>query len=183
MKRLFIAIPLSEEAKEKIKQVKSDLQESGADLRSVASENLHFTVKFLGNIQESKIDEIAKKIDDLQLSSFSIQARGVGVFPSVEHIQTIWVGAENGTLTLLLKKVNSLFDYQHARKEDTPHATLARVKSEKNKEKLKEVVKRFSQTNFGEIKVEKIILYESELTPQGPVYKIIKEIFLKKEPN
>jgi len=63
-------------------------------------------------------------------------------------------------------------------REEIPHATLARVKSERNKEKMQETVKKFSSENFGEMAVDRIILYESELTSEGAKHTVVKEIRL-----
>ncbi len=180
MKRFFLGIPLSEGVKDKVKPIVKELQESKADIRLVALENLHFTVKFLGEMDEERVPEIDKKVKELQISSFSFQVVGVGFFPSLQKMQTIWVGTESKELKSLLMKVNRALSYlRKEQREEVPHATLARVKSGRGKEEVQRIVQKYAPAEFGEMRVEKIILYASELRPEGPVYKAVKEISLE----
>ncbi len=181
MKRLFIAVPISEEVKKKIKLLILELQESGADLKLVSMENLHFTLKFLGDVDESKISEIVEKLSLLKQDSFSISLRGVGAFPSLERINVIWVGIESVELIPLMKKINHSLNYLRKEEhEKTPHLTIARVKSGKDKEKLQKSVEKYKKTLFGEMRVDKIVLFESELGKEGPKYTLIKEFKFSK---
>ena len=79
-----------------------------------------------------------------------------------------------------MKKITTKLDY--IRKdvhEEVPHLTIARMKSGRNKEQLKEALQQVEHREFGSMIVEKIILYESELTPEGPVYTIVGEFPLQ----
>ncbi len=182
MKRLFVAVPVSEEVKDKIKSVVDELSKTGADLKLVSLENLHFTFKFLGNVEDGKIPEIENKLQKIAESyaQFEIKVKGVGVFPSLERINVVWIGVEDSSLAALMKIVNKDLDYvkKNDHEEEIPHLTIARVKTGRNKEKVQELVKRFENTEFGKMLVDKLILYESELTPEGPVYKVVKEFKL-----
>ena len=183
MKRLFVGIPVPEKVGEKIKPVQDELVQIGADLTLVSLNNLHFTLKFLGNSDESKTVQIVDKLDEIagKTREFLFSVRGAGVFPSAEHISVVWVGAESTELVSLMKDVNQSLDYirKSEHEEGIPHLTIARVKSGKNKAQLQEVVEKFSDQVFGEVLVDKIILFESVLTPQGPVYTVVREFNLR----
>lgn len=179
-KRLFVGVPLSEEIKEKIKPAVRKLRETGAVLNLVAPENLHFTLKFLGDVEESGVEEIKEKLSlAVKGSKFTFPIKKVGYFPGGERVNTIWLGAESRELRELMKKVNQALNYiREEKREEMPHLTLARVKSGKNKEKLLKVLLEVKDEDFGQMIVDKIILYESELKPEGPVYRVVGEFGL-----
>lgn len=173
MKRLFAAVPVSEHVKEKIKPFYKQLAETGAYLKFVSLENIHFTLKFLGDVEESKIAEIKEKLQAiaLQQKKFPLRLKCISVFPSLEHIRSIWISVLDSPLTPLMKKINEELSYiRKEKREEVPHSTIARVKSGRNKKQLQEVLEEWRDKGFGEMVVDKIILYESELTSEGPVY-------------
>ena len=182
MKRLFLGIPVSEEVKTKVQVFYDALQEIGADLNLVSFDNLHFTVKFLGSVDDNKIPEIVEKMNDLvsTFSSFSLKLQGTGAFPSEEKINVIWIGLKDERLIALIKATNEVLDYIHQEDyaETVPHLTIARVKSAKNKKQLQKVLQKFQHQEFGGMLIDKIVLFESLLTPQGPVYQKVAEFLL-----
>lgn len=183
MKRLFVAVPISEEVKSKINPVVDELVKTGADLKLVSLSHLHFTLKFLGDVDEKKIPEIEKTLAGLaeKTKPFEISVKGVGVFPSLERINVVWVGVEGSDRLSLLKAVGKELDFirQNDHEEEIAHLTIARVKTGKNKENLQEFVKKFEKKDFGRMIIDKMILFESELTPKGPVYKVVREFGLQ----
>ncbi len=181
MKRLFVAVPVSEEVKEKIKPLFPLLKAVGADLTVVAPENLHFTLKFLGDVEENRILEIVERLSALRQKKFLLDVVGLGAFPSLERINIVWVGIDNGdpALQALAQEINRLLNYiRKDGREELPHLTIARVKPGKNKDKLRKFIEKNKKAAWGEMKVGKCVLYESELRPAGPVYRLIKEFVL-----
>lgn len=181
-KRLFVAVPVSKEVRERIKVIHQQLKDTGADLKLVSLENLHFTVKFLGEVEESKITELTKKINAFadNRNRFSVDLKGVGVFPNKNIIKVVWIGVNKAQLISLIKDLDKELNYlKKKEQEEIPHLTIARVKSEKNKDKLADFITRFATEPFGEIVVEKLILYESKLTQAGPHYTSLGEGNLK----
>lgn len=140
-------------------------------------------MKFLGDVYEEKILDIIAKLGKIaeQNKRFQIKVAKIGVFPSVNKINVIWAGIEDFSLLSLVREVNKELD--HIRKEEheneVPHLTLARVKTSRGKEKLQEFVKMFENQEFGTMAVGKFILFESELTREGPVYTVVKEFGLR----
>ena len=181
MIRLFVGVPVSEEVKKKIKPTITELQELRADLNLVPLENLHFTVKFLGEVDEDEILEIREMLDSIKLNKFKIKLSKIGAFPSLDRINVIWIGSESQEFISLMKEVDNKLNYikKNDFKKGVAHLTIARVKSGKNKDKLQEFVKKYAESGFGEMIVDKFFLYKSTLTPSGPVYTSIAEYLLK----
>lgn len=172
--RLFVGIPISSGIKE-ILSVSRNLQELGASV--VCQDNLHITLKYLGTTLEDKIQGIIDKLKDIsRLEPFRITLSEVGVFPHLEHINVIWIGINEQALTKLILKTHEALDY--IRREDhqeiKPHLTIARVKS-KNLLELQNFIEKIKGTDFGSMIVDRIVLYESTLTPEGSVYRPIQE--------
>ena len=182
MKRLFIGIPVSEEVKEKIKPVVKALQETGNSFNFVSLNNLHLTLKFLGEVEEKKIPEIMEIIGKVarKQASFEISLQDMGTFPNKRMIKVIWIGIISEALIKLMKELEK--ELQGIRRneysEEVPHLTIARVKMVKDRKKLQEILKEYENTVFGSMLVNQLFLYESTLTPKGPTYKIIQEFEL-----
>ena len=182
MKRLFVAVPISEEVRGKIKQALAILSKTNADLKLVSLFNLHFTLKFLGEVDEEKIPELEEKLAEVarRTGRFGISLKGVGVFPSLDEIKVVWIGTEGSSLVLLMKYVGEELGYirKNEYEEEVAHLTIARVRTVRNKKELQEFVKGFKNKEFGAMPVEKIILFESELTRDGYVYNVVREFGL-----
>lgn len=177
MRRVFLGIPISEELRKKIAQL--ELPSEG--INPVKSENLHFTMKFLGEIDDKKIEQVIKIIEGLNLGpKFKININQLGCFPNQDFIKVIWLGVEDeDSIFDLHKKIDfALSKYFPAEKDFVAHLTLARVKFVREKQKLKEFIKKHEHVNLGEMTVDRVILYESQLGPDGPVYTVLKEFTL-----
>ncbi|MBI4981055.1 RNA 2',3'-cyclic phosphodiesterase [Candidatus Woesearchaeota archaeon] len=178
MKRLFVGIPLPEEVKAKLKPALNALTETG--VKAVPADNLHLTIKFLGDVEENKIQEICSKLEILaKYKPFLIKLKKINTFGE-KQIRVIWVGLESNEMVLLMKRANESLNYirMDGHQEEIPHLTLARVNKVKDNEELLNILKKYEKVELGEVLVDKFYLYESELTPEGPVYGIVKEFGL-----
>ena len=182
-KRLFVAVPVSEKVKDRIKPVVDELSKTGADLKLVSLSHLHFTLKFFGDVDEKKISELEKKLAGIseRTKKFAITIKDVGVFPSLERINVVWIGVEDSLLASLMKAVNHELNYikKNEHEEEVAHLTIARVKTGRNKKELQEFAKKNEKKDFGTMTVDKLILFESELTKEGSVYKVVGEFELR----
>src|SRR3989344_3456426 len=104
MKRLFIGIPVS--ANDEISELITRLKSIDAALSLVPADNLHFTLKFLGGVDESKIAELEAKLESILKTEkkFEISLEGVGVFPDLQYLKVIWIGSKTKPLNLLMGK-------------------------------------------------------------------------------
>ncbi|MFA5142747.1 MAG: RNA 2',3'-cyclic phosphodiesterase [Candidatus Omnitrophota bacterium] len=186
--RTFIAIELSEEIKDSLAQVQSHLKYAGADVKWVEKNNIHLTLKFLGEIDEKLCADVKVALDTIAKDTqpFEISLKDIGMFPRV-----IWVGLDKGAKesTELAKKIDlslSKLGFQEETRAFTAHLTIGRVRSPKNKQALKEKAKSCRERDVagqeifpGKVKgqeiIKSVILFRSKLTPAGPVYTKLYE--------
>jgi len=181
MPRMFIAIDANEKVRNSLRPIQNRLEETGADLKLVSSENIHMTLRFIGDVSESRIGLIEDTIDEVfTFDSFEMSVEGLGVFPNPGFIRVIWAGVAKGTERL--EKIREKLDSKLAElgfssedEEFTPHFTIARVKSGKAKDKLNSIINEKSEESWGTVKVNKIELKKSELTSEGPIYTTLAE--------
>lgn len=180
--RGFIAIDI--EPFSKLVQFENEIRNTGANVKLVEPENVHITLKFLGDTDKGYIDQIEEIIKDAvkETDSFEIQLKGAGVFPNQNYIKVMWIGIKNG---VQIGKIASKIDEQISglgfKKEKrgfSAHLTIARVRSAKNKEKILQIIEKYRDMEFGNFKVNYIKLKKSELTSKGPIYTTLKEIKL-----
>ena len=168
--RCFLAIELSDEIVEGLENLKRNFKIDGIKL--VERENLHITVKFLGEIGGKTVENI--KSMDLSLEPVESRIRGLGVFPNENYIRVIWVGASN--LVPLFEEVDRrLEDLNFKReREYVPHITIGRVKFLRDRRTLKERIKRYRDIDLGTLYVDSIVLMKSTLTRSGPIYEVLE---------
>jgi len=170
--RCFVAINLPEEVKEKIKKITDTLPENG--IKKVAKENLHLTLKFLGEVKERAIEKVENKLSEIKFNKFSIGLKDIGFFPSRNFIRVVWIGIGEGKEEIeeLQKKIDEKLSELFKKEENfEPHLTIARVKFLKDKKS----VHRLEKIKFKDcFEVESFELMESILRREGPIYRVIK---------
>ena len=143
--RCFIAIKLSKEVKEKVAYLQDKLRTLGLDAKWVEFENLHITLKFLGQVDKelSKIKDIVAGLSSL-VEPFVLQLSGVGAFPDLRRPRILWLGIspQNSPVKIIEYLEEELFKVGIAKEKRTPHPhiTLARIKSPKNANRLKDIM-------------------------------------------
>ncbi len=183
MFRAFISVDIG--ALPGIVKVLDDLKNTGADLKLVKPENVHMTLKFLGEIDEKRVDEIADVMRNSikDVSPFTIKLIGLGVFPNMNYMRVLWIGTENaeklGVIAERLENELSTLGFKKEKRKFSPHVTVGRVKSIRNKGVLQNFLNENKKTDFGGSDVKCIKLKKSILTPKGPDYSTVKEVFLQ----
>ena len=185
MIRSFLAIEIPRTILKKIEEVQDDLKSSRADVRWVNPEKIHLTLKFFGNIDESRIDPIVKSIErpTQTISPFSLKVRGVGAFPHLKNPRVIWMGLVDGKEVLVsfqkqLEEELEKIGFKPEERAFHPHLTLGRMKSSKGREELAGRMERHKEEEFGNFQVERVVLFKSDLKPTGPIYTPLREIKL-----
>jgi 2'-5' RNA ligase len=180
-----LAIEISRTIQEKIEEIQEELKSSRADVRWVSPEKIHLTLKFFGNIDESKIDPIVKSIEGpIRITSpFSVKVQRVGAFPHFKNPRVIWMGLVDGKEALgsfqkQLDKELEKIGFEPEARAFRPHLTLGRVKSSKGRDELTARIERYREEEFGDLQVEKVILFKSDLKPAGPIYTPLRELRL-----
>lgn len=154
-------------------------------MRWVSPEKIHLTLKFFGSIEESRIDSIFKSIDEPIRSTlpFSLKVRGVGAFPQLKNPRVVWMGLveEREALTSLQKQIETQLEKIGFQPEDRPfhpHLTLGRMKSSRGKEELAGGMEKHKEEEFGDLRVERVVLFKSDLRPSGPIYTPLGDVKL-----
>ena len=170
--RLFVATEIDEQLKQKIIEVQNKLPRRG--LKIVNPENFHFTLKFLGEQPESKINKIIDALDQVakKYKPFIINIGNIGTFPSYSSIRVIWIGSA-GLEPLLLDVHKSLDQFKKEDYKPHPHLTLARVGNSSHE--LKEVLLSIKDAKVGSMNVNSFVLKKSILKPTGPMYEDVKK--------
>jgi len=177
--RGFIAIDIS--SFPKLIQFENEIKNTGASVKLVEPENIHITLKFLGDAEEELIDSIEEIMKDAvkENDPFEVQLQGAGVFPNQNYVKVMWIGIRNGEkigdIASKIDEKTADLGFQMEKRGFSAHLTIARVKSAKNKEKLLQIIEKYKDIEFGSFKVDSIKLKKSELTPKGPIYTTLKE--------
>jgi 2'-5' RNA ligase len=175
--RTFISIELGDETRQRAAELQEELRAAGARLRWVRPHNLHFTLRFLGEIPAAQVARaIVATRDAVRLAvPFDITVAGLGAFPSLERPQVIWVGTPEGSQALegLAQGVNQALARERFPSDPRkfrPHLTLGRVRDDRRWGELVRGLHRFQDVVIGQERVEAVTVMESRLTVEGPVY-------------
>lgn len=184
--RVFIAIELPEDVKERIAQVQERLKKTRDRIKWVDSSMIHLTLKFLGEITEKELEKVIEASEEVadDFRPFSFEVKGAGAFPLPSSPRVIWIGVSKGkeTLTDLATRIGEELNKQGFGKDDkrwTPHLTMGRVKFLQEREKLISLIQKEKDVDAGEVRVEAFDILKSRLTPGGPIYTVLKHILLK----
>jgi len=179
--RSFIAFDMeNEQVLSRLTAAQKLLQDTGADLKFVAPQNIHVTMRFLGDVSPGMVDKIHEALKNVKFSPFNIQLCGLGVFPSLNYPRVVWAGMTEG-----VEELKSIFSQLEPQIRAlgfaadaygfSPHLTIARVRSGANKQLLAEFVTKKSDYDFGTIKANCLRLKRSQLSPKGPTYSTLRE--------
>lgn len=184
--RTFIAIALPKNTRDSLAQLQEQLKKTGADVKWVEPENIHLTLKFLGEIDEQKLSRISEVIKDIagNKKSFSVRISSLGAFPKISSPRVIWAGIEkegNSEIKKIAEELEEKLVKLGIPKEERPfssHITIGRTRSTLNRQNLIQELKIMEDVSAAEnleFPVTKITLFLSTLNPSGPVYKVLKE--------
>lgn len=186
MIRSFVAIPLDQELLNRIEKFQRELRNLPADVKWVHVHSIHLTLKFLGDVEETRIGELGGAIGRA-LEGFGpwvVPVKEAGAFPSLRNPRVVWVGIQDHTAALgrLQGRMEEEFARHGFAKEGrpfSPHLTLGRVRSSRGKPDLIRALAGETSREFGEIAIAKVVLFRSELKPSGAVYTSLKEFVLQ----
>lgn len=187
--RTFIAIPLSKEIQKKISLLQNSLKDCKANIKWVDPGNIHITLKFLGEID---LDNLQKVIRETEYAlrdklAFHITISTLGTFPDPKYPKVIWLGIKAGEINIqniayALEEKLIKVGIPEEKKDFFCHITIGRIKSLLNKDEIIDRIKKLNSELINEeikFSAEKITIFKSSLTPNGPIYEALKEITLK----
>ncbi len=181
--RVFIAVDIVDERiKKTIENIQKELLKGGVDIKPVELENLHITLRFIGEVSQAAVSEIMSRLRSITYGKFRIKVKGLGAFPSTSNPRVIWAGIAEGSKELaelheIVEKLVGKYGVRDDR-EFTPHLTIARVRSQRNKQYIVSLIEKYRDLDFGEQEVDCIKLKKSTLTPRGPIYNDLLEVKL-----
>jgi 2'-5' RNA ligase len=179
--RAFLSFDIENpEVKQKLADMQQQAVQMGADLKLVEPENIHMTIRFLGDITLNMGEKVFERMKEVKFKPFPVKLVGVGVFPGLNYPRVLWAGIGQGATQLqdifnqLEPKLQSL-GFPPDRNAFSPHLTIARVRSGRNKPQLADFVTKNLKYDFGEVDARCLKLKRSQLTPKGPIYSTLKE--------
>ena len=184
MIRAFVGVRIDPKMTQKISEVQSQLTRSLTGIRWVVQENLHFTLKFLGAVEEEKITSIIKAVGRVvrPAQPFSLTAGGIGVFPDIRKPRVLWVGLEAQGLQTLSQEVEAALEplgFAPEKRGFKPHLTIGRWRNFTAKaQRLREEIDHWKDQDFGQSTVEEVVIFQSILKPNGAVYSPLQIITL-----
>jgi 2'-5' RNA ligase len=182
MIRSFVAFDINNPVVlQKFAEVQNLLLDTGADLKPVEPQNIHITMRFLGDIQAAMVDSIHESMQKVNFSAFDCGIHGLGVFPDLRYTRVVWAGITTGSDELQkvaeqLETQLRTLGFRADPKGFSPHLTLARVRTGRNKAELARRVQELVDYDFGTVRADCLRLKKSVLTPQGPVYSTLREV-------
>lgn len=184
--RCFIAIELSQEIKDALKQIADELQKTIHGVKWVKPGNIHLTLKFLGSIEKETIEEIKNSLSQIaqETKPFKIKLSSAGVFPDPGRPRVIWIGIEEGknesvSLANAIEERLAPLGIEKESRAFHPHLTLARVKFLKDKNSLKSAFASLKVPPV-EMTATKVTLFQSTLSREGAVYSVLHEADLSR---
>ncbi len=176
--RAFIGIGLPENIVSFFREIQVGIRSCGLNLKLVKPENIHITLKFLGNIDRRAIKEIGYAIEEAVHgnSHIILTAKGIGCFPNARKPRILWVGLRNQTEKLkaiqyVLDQKLETMGFPKEKRLFKGHLTLGRIKKKINTVALDAAIKTFQEIESEDFIVDRIILYQSTLMTSGPVYE------------
>lgn len=179
--RTFIAVELEKGLRSRLVALQQALGRAGGDVKWVEPDNLHFTLLFLGEVDEREVPEVCQAVGDAcaAVPAFLLSLQGIGCFPHPRRPRVIWVGAGTGAAEMvalhdvLEGPLLALGCYRREERQYTPHITLGRVKTDRPLTGLTAAIEKQAGWHGGECEVSEVRVMSSQLTPQGPIYSIL----------
>ncbi len=184
--RCFISINLPEKLKREIHDTTEELRRRKSDVKWVLAENLHITLKFLGEVSEDAVKELQRGLSSVaeKSNSFRMGLRGLGMFPDKRRPRVVWIDLidtdELKKLQEMVEKATITLGFEKEDRPFSPHLTIGRVKSFMGMGYLLTAVEAIKDKDFGNIGVDAFSLMKSDLKPSGAQYTTLAEFHLKR---
>jgi 2'-5' RNA ligase len=175
--RTFIAIEIPRNIIHKIRELQEGIKGYGFKIRWVRPENIHLTLKFLGDVEALRIGDIAEAASKTVkgYTPISLKAKGIGIFPGIKRPRVLWVGLTGQLESLMglqktLDENLKVLGFPGEKRFFKGHLTMGRIKDKIDVKKFSDALMAFRSFETDEFTAGQIILYKSELKPSGAVY-------------
>ena len=185
--RTFVAVEIPLEVREKARRVIAALSVTPAKVKWVEPRNMHWTLKFLGEVEIVDTPAIceAVRLAAEPLASFDVEVAGVGAFPDARRPRTIWLGVERGSEQMIelhdaIEFELSKLGYRPENRRFRPHITIGRVRqSPHGIAELGELIESHQNFEAGVSLVDEVVVFSSQLHRDGPTYDPLCHVELK----
>ena len=179
--RLFVALEIPSDVRENLADLIKSLRMVSPQTRWVRPENLHVTLKFIGEVPEAKLAAIRAALAGVRSEQLVVlDFRGLGFFPNEKHPRIFWAGIEaSANLKTLAADIDGITEKLGIPREQrpfSPHLTLARFEPSRLPEKLRAAVQENAAREFGSFRTNQFHLIESKLKPSGAEYTTIESL-------
>lgn len=175
--RTFIAIEMPDGVKAAVKDIQAELIKTRADVAWTSPEGLHLTLKFLGDVQASRIEELTAAVASAieGVGAIELGVSGIGVFPNQRAPRVVWLGlsGELDKLRTLNEKIEDACTRLGYKREDRPfkpHLTLGRVKSPGGQARLTKILAMLEHVTTEGFTADRVSIIRSDLNPDGAIY-------------
>lgn len=194
--RLFVALDIADDIRERIAHFLDGVREFAPDARWVRPESLHITLKFIGEKPDAFVDQIKKALSSIEAAAIEMNFRGCGFFPTAKAPRVFWIGVETGAnLSALAGVADEKLAQLGIPKEAhsySPHLTLARAtggsgtprwrkgdKPNRAFQRLQEKLAALPVPEFGTMIAREFFLYQSQLGRGGSKYTKLVQFALQ----
>ncbi len=180
--RTFVAVEISAAIREKAGQLIDKLRASPADVKWVDTNNMHLTLKFLGDVPAREIVDVCRAVEQgaAEVGPFELEIRGAGAFPNVRRPRTLWLGVATGeaemvTLHDRIEKPLKKLGYRPEHRRFHPHLTIGRVRRGGGSAvaDLGELIAGQAEFHAGQLRVREVVVFSSQLDRTGPTYEAL----------
>ena len=176
--RLFVALEIPSAVRQNLATLLGSFRAVTRKPLWVRAENLHVTLKFLGEVAEAKVDPVRSALGMIRSDNpVALQFRGLGFFPNEKHPRVFWAGMEASpnlkTLARDLETAMEKLGIQREKREFSPHLTLARFERPRLPEALRKLIADNQQCEFGSLRTNEFHLIQSKLRPTGAEYTTV----------
>jgi 2'-5' RNA ligase len=182
-KRIFLAVDIDAALRRRVEQFLDRCRATRAEVNWVAAQNLHLTVKFLGDVPDAQIAEICRAAADAArgIAPWDLELAGVGAFPHLNRPTTLWIGCAAGREELagLAERLEAAMEslgFPRESRAFSAHLTFGRIKrASAGLPALKTLLQSHTQEAFGRTRIDRLIVFSSDLKPGGPIYTPLAE--------
>ena len=185
--RTFVAIETGQEVHDTTSKLITNLCRSRAQVKWATPEKLHLTLKFLGDVPPTEISGICNAVQRAAVGKkpFQLNCHGAGAFPDSKRPRTVWIGVREPSeaIRALQNSVDEELQklgFPTERRRFQPHVTIGRVRAGGSAMlDLGRLIDQYAEFEVGQILVEEIVVFSSDLGPQGPEYTPLSRVKLK----
>lgn len=179
--RTFVAVEITREIRDKTEKLIAALACTMAEVKWVEQHNLHLTLKFLGEVREQEIDRVCKVVQRgaSAVKPFELEIRGVGAFPTAARPRTVWLGATDGAEPMValhdsIEAKLAELDFREEHRRFQTHLTIGRVRGTGPEiAQLGQLIEQHADFVAGRMTVNRVTIFASALTSEGPVYDVL----------